>query len=157
MQTVSTCLWFDTEAEEAAKFYVGIFSNSRIVRISHYLDGMPKPAGSVLTVDFVLDGTEFLALNAGSQFPHSPAMSLVASCRTQAEVDRLWGALGEGGQPSQCGWLTDKFGVSWQVVPQPVLALLNSPDRAASQRTFAALMTMTKLDMAALQRAYDGR
>jgi predicted 3-demethylubiquinone-9 3-methyltransferase (glyoxalase superfamily) len=157
MQTVGTCLWFDTQAEDAAKFYVGIFPNSRIVRTSHYLDGMPKPAGSVLTVDFVLDGTEFLALNAGPQFPHSPAMSLVANCRTQQEVDRLWAALGEGGQPSQCGWLTDRFGVSWQVVPQPMVALLNSPDRAASQRTFAALMTMTKLDMAALQRAYDGR
>lgn len=158
MQNVSTCLWFNDQAQHAAEFYVSVFANSRITDTKHYLDGAPKPAGSVLTVQFTLDGTEFMALNGGPEFKHSPAMSLVAYADTQAEVDRLWDALlQQGGQPSQCGWLTDRFGVSWQVVPRPLLKLLNTADRAASQRAFNALMGMTKLDIAALQRAYDGR
>jgi len=155
MQSVSTCLWFDSQAEEAAKFYVSVFPNSAIVDTTYYLDDAQRPAGSVLTINFTLDGTEYMGLNGGPHFTFSPAISLVAYCDTQAEVDRLWRTLGEGGREDQCGWLTDKFGVSWQVVPRPSLALFNTTDRAASQRAFAAMMTMKKLDMAAIQRAYD--
>ena len=154
MQTVSTCLWFDDQAQEAAAFYTSLFPNSRIIDTKYYLEGTPRPAGSVLTVQFTLDGTEVLALNGGPTFKFSPAVSLVAYCDSQAEVDTLWQRLCEGGQPSQCGWLTDKYGVSWQVVPRAMLELLNTADSAASQRAFAALMTMTKLDLAAMQRAY---
>ena len=157
MQQVSTCLWFDDQAEQAARFYVGIFPNSRIIDIKHDLEGAPRPAGSVLTVAFALDGTEYLALNGGPHFKFSPAMSLVAYCDQQDEVDRLWRELSAGGQEGQCGWLTDRFGVSWQVVPRPLLALLNTADTAASQRAFAAMMSMTRLDIAALESAYKGR
>jgi predicted 3-demethylubiquinone-9 3-methyltransferase (glyoxalase superfamily) len=156
MQKVSTCLWFDSQAAEAAAFYVSLFPSSRVIDTKYYLEGAPRPAGSVLTVQFTLDGAEYMALNGGPIFKFSPAISLVASCETQEEVDRLWGALSEGGQEGQCGWLTDKFGVSWQVVPRALLKLLNAADQAASQRAFSAMMTMTKLDIAALQRAYDG-
>ena len=156
MQTLSTCLWFDNQAEEAAAFYTSLFPNSQILRTTYYLEGTPRTAGSVLTVQFTLDGTEYLALNGGPGFSFSPAVSMVAYCDTQEEVDRLWNRLAEGGQHGQCGWLTDRFGVSWQVVPRQLLALLNTPDRAASQRAFAAMRTMTKLDIVALQRAYAG-
>ena len=157
MQRVSTCLWFDHQAHDAATFYVGLFPRSRILEVSHYLDGAPRPAGSVLTVRFTLDGTEHLALNGGPHFSFSPAISLVARCDTQDEVDTLWQRLGEGGQESQCGWLTDRFGLSWQVVPRQLLALLHTPDRAASQRAFDAMRGMTKLDIAGLEAAYAGR
>jgi predicted 3-demethylubiquinone-9 3-methyltransferase (glyoxalase superfamily) len=156
MQNVSTCLWFDSQAADAAAFYVSLFANSRVIDTKYYLDGAPRPAGSVLTVQFTLDGAEYVALNGGPIFKFSPAISLVASCDTQEEVDRLWRALSDGGQEGQCGWLTDKFGISWQVVPRTLLKLLNTADKAASQRAFSAMMGMTKLDIAALQRAYDG-
>jgi len=156
MQNLSTCLWFDHQAEEAASFYVGIFPNSRIVETIHYLEGMFRPAGTVLTVQFVLDGVEYVAMNAEPLFTFSPAISLVVYCDTQEEIDRLWERLLDGGRESRCGWLDDRFGVSWQVVPRPFLALLNAGDAAASQRAMAAMMTMTKLDIAALQRAYAG-
>jgi predicted 3-demethylubiquinone-9 3-methyltransferase (glyoxalase superfamily) len=155
MQKVSTCLWFDDQALEAATFYVGLFPNSRIVDVKHYLEGSPRPAGSVLTVLFTLDGNEHVALNGGPHFKFSPAISLVAYCDTQAEVDSLWQRLSDGGKESQCGWLTDKFGVSWQVVPRVLLQLLNAADEAASRRAFAAMLKMTKLDIAVMQRAYD--
>jgi predicted 3-demethylubiquinone-9 3-methyltransferase (glyoxalase superfamily) len=153
---LSTCLWYDNQAEQAVSFYVSLFPNSQVDRTTYYLEGTPVPPGSVLTIQFTLDGTEYLALNGGPAFKFSPAMSMVAYCETQEEVDRLWTALAEGGQHGQCGWLTDRFGVSWQVVPRQLLALLNTPDRAASQRAFQAMLTMKKLDIAALQRAYDG-
>jgi len=156
MQSVSTCLWFDNQAEEAVAFYTSLFPDSSVIRTTHYLDGTPMPAGTVLTIQFTLDGTEYLALNGGPAFSFSPAVSMVAYCDTQAEVDRLWAALGEGGRHGQCGWLTDRFGVSWQVVPRQLLPLLNAPDRAASQRAFDSMRTMTKLDIAALQRACQG-
>jgi predicted 3-demethylubiquinone-9 3-methyltransferase (glyoxalase superfamily) len=156
MQRTSTCLWFNDQAEQAVAFYTSLFPNSRIVHTTYYLEGAPTPAGSVLTIQFTLDGTEYLALNGGPAFTFSPAVSMVAYCDTQAEVDRLWARLSDGGQDGQCGWLTDRFGVSWQVVPRQLLALLNTPGRAASQRAFAAMMTMKKLDIAALQRAYAG-
>jgi predicted 3-demethylubiquinone-9 3-methyltransferase (glyoxalase superfamily) len=154
MQRVSTCLWFDKQAQEAAAFYVSLIPNSRIIDTKYYLEGSPRPAGSVLTVQFTLDGTEYVALNGGPHFNFSPAVSLVAYCDTQKEVDTLWQKLSEGGQEGQCGWLTDKYGVSWQIVPRALLKLLNTADRAASQRAFAAMLNMTKLDIAALQRAY---
>jgi predicted 3-demethylubiquinone-9 3-methyltransferase (glyoxalase superfamily) len=156
MQNLSTCLWFDTQAAEAAAFYVSLFPNSSILDTKYYLEGAPLPAGSVLTVQFMLNGAEFMALNGGPHFKFSPAVSLVANCNTQEEVDTLWRKLTEGGQGGQCGWLTDKYGVSWQIVPRAMIKLLNTADSAASQRAFSALMKMTKLDIAALQKAYDG-
>ena len=155
MPRVSTCLWFDEQAQEAAAFYVSLFPNSRIVDTKYYLEGSPRPAGSVLTVQFTLDGTEHVALNGGPHFKFSPAVSLVAYCERQEEVDSLWRKLSEGGQEGQCGWLTDKYGVSWQIVPRVLLKLVNSADSAASQRAFSAMLKMTKLDIAALQRAYE--
>ncbi len=156
MQRISTCLWFDTQAEEAARFYVGLFPNSGIVEVKHYLEGAPRPAGSVMTVLFTLDGVEHLALNGGPSYKFSPAISLIAYCDTQEEVDVLWRKLCEGGQEVQCGWLTDRYGVSWQVVPRVLLSLLDTGEKAASQRVFSAMLTMTKLDIAALQRAHRG-
>ena len=156
MHTVSTCLWFDNQAQEAAAFYTSLFPNSGIVDTRYYLEGAPRPAGSVLTVASTLDGTPYVALNGGPHFKFSPAMSLVAYGDTQEQVDTLWRRLGEGGQEGQCGWLTDRHGVSWQVVPRVLLTLLNTSDAAASQRALAAMMKMKKLDIAVLQRAYDG-
>ncbi len=155
MQNISTCLGFDDQAEQAVNYYIGIFPDSRIIEIKYCTEGMPGLAGSVLTIRFTLDGTEYVALNGGPHFRFSPAISLVAYCDTQADVDRLWSRLTEGGQESQCGWLIDKFGVSWQIVPRPLLELLNTPDQAASVRAVAAMMKMHKLDIATLQRAYE--
>lgn len=129
MQRVSTCLWFDEQAQGAADFYVSLFPNSRILDTKYYLEGSPRPAGSVLTVQFTLDGTEYVELDGGPHFKFSPAVSLVANCSTQEEVDTLWRKLSEGGQEGQCGWLTDKYGVSWQIVPRELLKLLNTPVR----------------------------
>jgi len=156
MQNVSTCLWFNDQAEQAVAFYTSLFPNSRIVHTTYYLEGTPRPVGAVLTIQFTLDGTEYLALNGGPAFTFSPAVSMVAYCGTQEEVDRLWAGLSDGGQEGQCGWVTDRYGVSWQIVPRQLLALLNTPDRAASQRAFAAMMTMKKLDIGAMQRAFAG-
>ena len=156
MHTLSTCLWFDDQAEAAVAFYVSLFPGSRIIATKYCPEGGPRPAGSVLTIQFTLAGTEYLALNGGPHFAFTPAMSLVAYCDTREEVDALWQKLTEGGEESPCGWLTDRFGVSWQVVPRLLLKLLDSTDPAASQRAFAAMLQMRKLDMAAMQQAYDG-
>ncbi len=156
MQRVSTCLWFDDQALEAAEFYTSLIPNSRITQVLHYPADGPKPEGTVLMVTFTLDGTEYMGLNGGPQFPFTSVVSLCVNCETQDEIDRLWEQFSEGGQKSQCGWVTDKFGLSWQIVPRAMVALFDSPDRAASQRAFAAMMKMAKLDIAALQRAYDG-
>ena len=156
-QHVSTCLWFNGKAKDAADFYVGLFPNSRILEVTSYPEGTPVAAGTVLTVRLSLDGTEYLFLNGGAQYTLSPAASLVAWCASQEEVDRLWEALCDGGQPVQCGWLTDRFGVSWQVVPTAMFALLFSKsDPAGAQRAFLAMMQMIKLDLPTIQRAYDG-
>ena len=157
MQNLCTCLWFDDRAEQAAKFYVSVFPNSKILDIKYYLEGMPKPAGSVLTVSFSLDGVEYLALNGGPHYQFSPATSLVAYCDTQQQVDTLWEKLSAGGKLSRCGWLDDQFGVTWQIVPRKMIEFLNTDDKAASQRAMNAMMQMVKLDIAALQRAYDGK
>ncbi len=156
MHKVSPCLWFDGRADEAARFYVSVFKNSSIVNTTYYLEGSPRPAGSVMTVQFILDGDEFMALDGGPQFTFSPAISLVADCDTQEEVDELWEKLSYGGEEGQCGWLTDKFGVSWQVVPKKALQeLFGGADAAASQRAVTAMLGMKKLEIAELRRAYE--
>lgn len=156
MHKVSPCLWFDGRADEAARFYVSVFKNSSIVNTTYYLEGSPRPAGSVMTVQFILDGDEFMALDGGPQFTFSPTISLVADCDTQEEVDELWEKLSYGGEEGQCGWLTDKFGVSWQVVPKKALQeLFGGADAAASQRAVTAMLGMKKLEIAELRRAYE--
>ncbi len=156
MQKITPFLWFDGQAEEAANFYVSVFRNSRIVRTNRYPEGSPGTAGTVMTVQFILDGVEFVVINGGPQFKFTPAISFVANCETQEEVDRLWQVLSAGGQEVQCGWLTDRFGVSWQIVPTVLLDMLSSADTAAAQRAFTAMLGMKKLDISALQRAYEG-
>jgi predicted 3-demethylubiquinone-9 3-methyltransferase (glyoxalase superfamily) len=155
MQKISYCLWFDGKAEEAAKFYVSVFRNSRIVTTARYPEGSPGTVGSVMTVEFILNGEPFLALNGGSQYEFTPAISFVATCDTQEEIDDLWQKLSQGGREVQCGWLTDKFGLSWQVVPAALGEMMSSTDRAAAQRAFSAMLGMKKLDIAALRRAYE--
>jgi len=155
MHKISASLWFDKQAEEAALFYVSVFKNSKIESTAHYLDGMLGPVGSVMTVRFVLDGEEFVALNGGPQFKFSQAVSFLVNCDTQDEIDELWAKLSDGGEEGQCGWLTDKFGLSWQIVPTVLGEMLTSADKVASQRAAAAMLSMKKLDIAILRRAYD--
>jgi two-component system sensor histidine kinase QseC len=157
MDKIATCLWFDGQAEEAAKFYVSVFKNSRIVETSYYNDAVPSQAGKVLTVTFELEGREFVGLNGGPQYTFSPAISMFVKCETQAEVDTLWDKLVEGGAPVQCGWLTDRYGMSWQIVPTVMLRFLQDKDREKSKRAMQAMMGMVKLDIAALEKAYEGR
>lgn len=156
MSRIATCLWFDDQAEAAAALYTGLLPNSRVTKVAHTLEGGPRPAGSVMTVEFELDGTAFIALNGGPHFQHSPAMSIVAWCDSQAEIDRLWKALGDGGQESPCGWLSDRYGVSWQIVPRVLPELLDAQDRAAARRAMDAMTRMKKLDLAALRGAFEG-
>jgi predicted 3-demethylubiquinone-9 3-methyltransferase (glyoxalase superfamily) len=156
MQRISPCLWFDTQAEEAAKFYTGIFKNSKIKSVTHYGDAGPMPAGTVMVVTFELDGVEFIALNGGPIFKFSEAVSLSVGCRTQAEVDYYWSALTTGGEEGPCGWLKDKYGLSWQVVPLEFTELMvASSDAKRVKQMTQAMMTMKKLDLAALKAAYD--
>lgn len=156
MQKISHCLWFDGRAEEAAEFYVSVFKNSRIVSTARYPEGSPGTAGAVMTVEFIIDGEKFMALNGGPQYAFTPAISFVANCDTQEEIDDLWQKLSQGGEEVKCGWLTDKFGVSWQVVPTALGKMMGSTDVAAAQRAFSAMLDMKKLDIAALRRAYEG-
>lgn len=156
MNAIYPCLWFDNQAAEAASFYTSIFENSRILEITYYGENMPLPAGTVLTVSFELNGRRFMALNGGPVYQFTEAISLMAPCETQAELDRVWNSLIDGGGEVQCGWLKDKYGLSWQVVPANLEELISSGDPARSQRVMDAISGMVKLDMAALQRAYDG-
>jgi len=158
MDKISTCLWFDGNAEEAARFYTAIFPNSRIDRIDVSPADTPSgPEGSVLTVSFNLDGRSFIALNGGPEFTFTEAISLSIDCADQAEVDRYWDALlADGGEPSVCGWLKDRFGLSWQVVPRQMTEMFNSTDRAAARRAMQAMLEMAKIDVAELERAYVG-
>jgi len=151
---VHTCLWFDRQAEEVAQFYTTVFPNSRITEITRYSAGAPMPEGTALTVSFELDGQIFTAINGGPQYTHSPAMSLVVTCTSQDEVDRYWAALSAVPKAEQCSWLVDRYGVSWQIVPQQVMDMLLHPDAAAKQRMMAAVMPMKKLNIAALQKAF---
>jgi predicted 3-demethylubiquinone-9 3-methyltransferase (glyoxalase superfamily) len=155
MQKIKPFLWFDTQAEEAANFYVSIFKNSKILSVARYGDAGPGPKGSAMTVSFELDGQEFVGLNGGPHFKFTEAISFAVVCKSQEEVDDLWRKLTEGGQEVQCGWLKDKFGLSWQITPEILPKLLSDPDPQKSSRVMQAMMKMEKIDIAALQRAYD--
>ena len=155
-QPFTICLWFDTEGEAAANYYASIFADSKINRIARYSEAGPGPAGSVMTVEFELNGQKFLALNGGPQYTFSAAVSFVISCADQDEVDYYRGRLAEGGQEVACGWVTDRYGVSWQVVPAVLAELMADPDPVKAARVAGAMLTMTKLDIAALQKAYAG-
>jgi len=159
MKKITPFLWFDDKAEEAAKFYVSVFKNSKIGSMSRYSEessaASGRPAGSVMTVSFKLNGQEFTALNGGPIFKFTPALSLVVNCETQQEIDRLWEKLSAGGEKGQCGWLTDKYGVSWQIVPAVLDKLMQGKDPERPKRVMQALLKMTKLDIKTLQRAYE--
>ena len=155
---ITPMLWFDSQAEEAANFYVSIFKNSRITNTARYGENMPGPAGSVMVVAFELDGQPFTALNGGPQFKFSEAISFVVDCNGQQELDYYWDKLiAGGGAPQQCGWLKDKYGLSWQVVPTEAIEMMSDPDPVKSQRVMGAVMKMIKLDLAQLRRAYENR
>ena len=156
MQKITPFLWFDTQAEEAARFYVSVFPNSRIKTVTRYGDAGPGPSGSVMTVAFELDGDGFTGLNGGPQFKFTEAVSFVVHCKDQAEVDHYWDRLSEGGEPRVCGWLNDRFGLRWQIVPDALVELLSNPDPAMAQRVMGAMMQMTKIDIAKLREAAAG-
>jgi predicted 3-demethylubiquinone-9 3-methyltransferase (glyoxalase superfamily) len=153
MQKLTPCLWFDTQGEEAAKFYTSIFPNSRIVETSYYGSAGPRPEGTVMTVDFELDGQHLIALNGGPQFTFSEAISFQVNCENQDEVNSYWNKLSEGGEEGPCGWLKDKFGLSWQIVPTVLPQLLSDPDREKAQRVMAAMLKMRKIEIPELERA----
>lgn len=153
LQKITPFLWFEHQAGEAAEFYVSIFPNSKILRMNRYGEAGPGPAGSVMTVEFQLEGQSFVALNGGPIYKFSEAISFVVNCQTQDEVDVYWEKLSAGGTPGQCGWLKDRFGLSWQIVPTALPELLGGPDREKSQRIMRAMLTMKKLDIPALRRA----
>ena len=153
MSKLTTCLWFDTEGEDAAKFYTSLVPNSKITHVSHYGSAGPRPEGMVMTVGFELDGQKFVALNGGTNYTFNEAISFQVSCEGQEEVDRLWSTLSEGGQEGPCGWLKDRFGLSWQIVPTALPRLLADPDRDRSQRVMQAMLEMRKIDIAALEAA----
>jgi predicted 3-demethylubiquinone-9 3-methyltransferase (glyoxalase superfamily) len=155
-QRITTNLWFDTEAEEAADFYISIFKNSRVVNVAHYTEAGPRPAGMVMVVEFELDGQRFVAINGGPEFKFDEAMSLQVNCETQDEIDYYWEQLTEGGEEGPCGWLKDKYGVSWQVTPTGMDELFADRDKDRARRAMEAMFKMRKLDIAALREAADG-
>lgn len=151
-----TCLWFDTEGEAAANYYTSIFANSKIGRVARYTEAGPRPAGSVSTVEFELNGQKFLALNGGPQYTFNEAVSVMIPCQDQAEIDYYWSRLTEGGQEIACGWLKDKYGLFWQVYPTELLDMVTDPDPEKARRASQAMFTMKKLDLAELRRAHAG-
>jgi len=155
-QKIVPNLWFDTQAEEAAHFYISVFGTGRIVSVARYPEGAPGPAGSVMTVEFELDGQRFVGINGGPQFTFDEAVSFQITCSGQDEVDHFWEKLTAGGQESQCGWLKDRYGLSWQVVPTGMAEIFSDPDPARAQRAMQAMLGMRKLDLEALRRAADG-
>jgi predicted 3-demethylubiquinone-9 3-methyltransferase (glyoxalase superfamily) len=155
-QKITPNLWFDTEAEEAAGFYTSVFPNSRIVTVTHYTEAGPRPAGTVMTVEFELDGQRFVGINGGPEFTFDGAVSFQINCETQDEVDYYWQRLSEGGQEGPCGWLKDRYGLSWQVVPTGMEEVVADPDPERARRAMQAMLGMGKLDIAALRRAADG-
>ncbi len=155
MSKITTFLWFDNNAEEAANYYVSIFKNSKIVGIARYGEAGPRPAGTAMVVNFQLDGQDFIALNGGPEYKFTEAISLYVTCETQEEVNRFWNQLTAGGEEGPCGWLKDKFGLSWQIVPKVLEALLSDPDPAKSQRVMRAMLQMKKIDIAGLKRAAE--
>lgn len=156
MPRITPNLWFDTDSEEAAEFYVSIFPNSRITAITHYGEAGPRPAGMVLTVEFVLDRQPFIAINGGPEFTFSEAVSFLITCADQAEIDYYWDKLAAGGEEGVCGWLKDRYGVSWQVCPDGMDEMLNDPDSGRRDRAMRAIFGMKKIDIAALHAAADG-
>jgi predicted 3-demethylubiquinone-9 3-methyltransferase (glyoxalase superfamily) len=156
MKKIVPCLWFDTEAEEAATLYTSVLPNSRILDVARYGEGAPRPAGMVMTVSFELNGQEFVALNGGPDFTFNEAVSFQVMCEDQDEVDTYWAKLSEGGSEGPCGWLKDRFGLSWQIVPTRLGELLGDPDPDRAARAMQCMLTMGKLDIAALERAADG-
>ena len=156
MKNIVPCLWFDTEGDDAARFYTSVFPNSKILEIARYGEAGPRPAGTVMTVSFELNGQEFLALNGGPEFTFSEAVSFQVMCESQGEVDHFWSKLGDGGEHGPCGWLKDRFGLSWQIVPTRLGELLGDPDPARAQRAMTAMLGMKKLDIAELEQAADG-
>ena len=157
MQKITPFLWFDGKAEEAMNFYTSIFKNSKIGQVHRYGDAGPGPKGSVMSATFQIEGQKFMALNGGPYYKMTPAISFFVDCETQEEVDELWGKLSAGGDTMQCGWLTDKFGVSWQIIPKALGELLGDMDPQKSQRVMKAMMGMVKIDVEGLRRAYEGR
>jgi predicted 3-demethylubiquinone-9 3-methyltransferase (glyoxalase superfamily) len=156
-QKITPSLWFDTEAEEAAVFYVSVFKNARIVNVAHYTEAGPRPAGTVMTVEFELDGQRFVGINGGPQFTFDEAVSFQITCESQDEVDHYWERLSEGGEEGQCGWLKDRFGLSWQVVPTGMEEVFADPHPERAKRAMQAMLGMRKLDIAALRSAADGQ
>src|SRR5580700_2805577 len=156
MQKITPFLWFDSNAEEAANFYTSIFKNSKILNVARYGEAGPGPKGSAMTVTFELEGQQFIGLNGGPHYTFSPAISFFVNCETQAEVAELWEKLTAGGSDVQCGWLRDKFGVSWQIIPRTLIELMQDKDPMKSQRVFKAMMGMIKIDIEGLKRAYRG-
>jgi predicted 3-demethylubiquinone-9 3-methyltransferase (glyoxalase superfamily) len=156
MQKITPFLWFDGKAEEAANFYVSIFKNSKINHVSRYGDAGPGPKGSVMIVSFQVEGQSFTALNGGPQYKFTPAISLFVNCEDQSEVDHLWEKLSNGGATQQCGWLTDKYGVTWQIIPKALMELMQDKDPVKSQRVFKAMMKMNKIEVEDLKKAYRG-
>ena len=157
MQKITPFLWFDGNAEEAANFYISIFKNSKMGKISRYGDAGPGPKGSVMSVTFQIEGQEFFALNGGPHFKFTPAISFFVDCKTQEEVDELWDKLSAGGRTDRCGWLQDKFGLSWQIIPTVLGQLLGDKDPQRAKRAMQAMLKMTKIDGKALQQAADGK
>jgi predicted 3-demethylubiquinone-9 3-methyltransferase (glyoxalase superfamily) len=156
MQKITPFLWFDTQAEEAANLYTSIFKDSKILTVSRYGDAGPGPKGSAMTVSFQLEGQQFLALNGGPHFKFTEALSLLVNCESQQEVDALWSQLSVGGSEGRCGWLKDKYGLSWQIVPSAMGQLMSDPDPQKSKRVMEAMLQMKKLDIGALERAHRG-
>jgi predicted 3-demethylubiquinone-9 3-methyltransferase (glyoxalase superfamily) len=156
MSEITPFLWFDTQAEEAAAFYVGLFEDSRVNGVMRYAPNTPGDEGTVMTVDFVIRGTTFTALNGGPIYAHTPATSFVVRCEEQSDIDRFWDSFLDGGTPSQCGWITDRFGITWQVVPEHLGDWIGGPDEAGRNRAMQAMLSMVKLDIPALRAAYDG-
>jgi predicted 3-demethylubiquinone-9 3-methyltransferase (glyoxalase superfamily) len=157
MQKVRTFLWFDRQAEEAAKFYSSVFRGGRILDIMRYTEAGPRPKGEVLTVTFELFGQEFVALNGGPEYSFTPAVSIMISCETQEELDAYWNRLADGGKPIQCGWITDRYGLTWQITPSILMPMLQDKDGARATRVTRAMMGMVKLDIAGLKQAYEGQ
>lgn len=155
MQKITPFLWYDNNAEEVVSLYISVFKNSKITDITRYGDAGPGPKGSVMTIAFQLEGQDFIALNGGRMFKFTEAISLSVDCKTQQEVDELWEKLSAGGQPGQCGWLKDKFGLSWQIVPSALVEMLQDQDAEKSNRVMQAMMQMRKIDIARLRRAYE--
>ena len=157
MQKITTFLWFNDQAEEAMKFYVSVFKNAKILSVDRMPEGTPGPTGKVLSGSFQIEGQEFMVLNGGPQFPFTEAISLFVNCDTQAEVDELWEKLSAGGSKDRCGWLKDKYGLSWQIIPTALGRMLRDKDPQKAGRVMQAMLQMSKIDIAALKRAYDQR